>query len=96
MVEIISPLQDDGLLLTPEQKQARQKQKVESFMEGLKKLEQETGMCLQVSLQYTPQGIFPGGRIVPLGTRPTKAVESQPAPEKKDEPKTEETKTEEA
>ena len=97
---IPSPFQggDDGLLLTPQQRQERQKQKVDSFVTGLKKLEQETGMCLRVSLQYSPEGIFPGGRIVPLTANPNAAnlAPIPTPPVKTDDNKSEETKTEEA
>ncbi len=64
MAEILSPM-SDGFVLTPEQRKARETEKRNKFIEGLKKLEEETGMTMRVSLMYTPEGIFPGARIVP-------------------------------
>lgn len=63
---IPSPLQTGDILLTPQQMKERQQQKVKAFVDGLKKLEAETGMGIRVSLQFTPEGIFPGGRIMEL------------------------------
>lgn len=55
-----------NLVLTPAQKEARHKEKVEAFKTGLHELEKKTGMTLMVSLRYLPTGIFPVGTIVEL------------------------------
>lgn len=64
MPDIISPIQSDGIVLTPAQKEARHKEKVEAFKIGLRKVEEETGMTLMITLRYLPTGIFPSAQVV--------------------------------
>ena len=72
MTDIISPFQsEDGLVLTPTQKEERHRGKVEAFKTGLRELEEKTGMTLMITLRYLPNGIFPAGTIMELPPKPT-------------------------
>ena len=54
------------LELTDQQKRDFLKQKTDLFLSELKKIEESTGMTLQADLAFTPSGIFPRVRIIPV------------------------------
>lgn len=50
--------------MTPEQKQAWYDKKRQLFIDGVRKVEKETGMCAVAVLQSSPRGIIPTLAIV--------------------------------
>lgn len=74
----------DDIVLTPEQRAAWLKEKTTNFIEGMKKVETETGMTAISILSFSEKGIVPVFKIVPIKKEEPEA-KAEPVKENNDE-----------